>query len=56
VAALARENISVSTAEPFTTSTHQPQAIRLALGSTDLDTLRQTLAIVRRAIDDDAYR
>jgi DNA-binding transcriptional MocR family regulator len=56
VAALAELNISVSTAEPFTTSTHQPQAIRLALGSAGLDTLRQTLAIVRQAIDEVAYR
>ncbi len=55
-AALAQEHISVSTAEPFATSAQVPQAIRLALGSTDLDTLRGTLSTVREAVDDDAYR
>ncbi|WP_086831512.1 PLP-dependent aminotransferase family protein [Streptomyces sp. NRRL B-24572] len=54
-AALARRHISVTTAEPFTTSTHTPQAIRLALGSTDLDTLRSTLRTVRRVAVEDAY-
>ncbi|MFD9096822.1 PLP-dependent aminotransferase family protein [Streptomyces collinus] len=54
-ATLARRHISVSTAEPFTTSTHTPQAIRLALGSTDLDTLRSTLRTVRRVAAEDAY-
>ena len=53
-AALARQNISVATAEPFTTTTHTPQAIRLALGSTDLDSLRSTLRTVRRAVAEDA--
>ncbi|MFJ8013831.1 PLP-dependent aminotransferase family protein [Streptomyces sp. NPDC096339] len=54
-AALARRHISVSTAEPFTTSTHTPQAIRLALGSTDPDSLRSTLRTVRRVAIEDAY-
>ncbi|OQR63079.1 GntR family transcriptional regulator [Streptomyces maremycinicus] len=54
-AALARRHISVATAEPFTTTTHTPQAIRLALGSTDLDSLRSTLRTVRRAAVEDAY-
>lgn len=54
-ATLARQHISVSTAEPYTTSTHPPQAIRLALGSTDLDTLRSTLRTVRRVTVEDAY-
>ncbi|AJF67871.1 PLP-dependent aminotransferase family protein [Streptomyces vietnamensis] len=54
-AALARRHISVTTAEPFTTSTHTPQAIRLALGSTDLDTLRSTLRTVRQVAVEDAY-
>ncbi|MFE7114761.1 PLP-dependent aminotransferase family protein [Streptomyces sp. NPDC057654] len=54
-ATLARRHISVATAEPFTTSTHTPQAIRLALGSTDLDSLRSTLRAVRRAAVEDAY-
>ncbi|GGV80032.1 GntR family transcriptional regulator [Streptomyces gelaticus] len=54
-ATLARQHISVSTAEPFTTSMHTPQAIRLALGSTDLDSLRSTLRTVRRVVVEDAY-
>lgn len=54
-ATLARQHISVSTAEPFTTSMHTPQAIRLALGSTDLDSLRSTLRTVRRVAVEDAY-
>lgn len=54
-ATLARQHISVSTAEPFTTSTHTPQALRLALGSTDPDRLRSTLRTVRRVAIEDAY-
>lgn len=55
-AALARQRISVSTAEPFAITEHVPQAIRLALGSTDLSTLADALTVVRRAIDDDRHR
>ncbi|MGW8760893.1 aminotransferase-like domain-containing protein [Streptomyces sp. NPDC055815] len=54
-ATLARHRISVSTAEPFTTSAHPPQAIRLALGSTDLDSLRSTLSTVRRLAIEDPF-
>ncbi|MFJ7076893.1 PLP-dependent aminotransferase family protein [Streptomyces sp. NPDC098781] len=54
-ASLARQRISVSTAEPFTTSKHTPQALRLALGSTDLDSLQSTLRTVRRVAIEDAY-
>lgn len=54
-ATLARQHISVSTAEPFTTSTHTPQALRLALGSTEPDRLRSTLRTVRRVAVEDAY-
>ncbi|MFB6631019.1 PLP-dependent aminotransferase family protein [Streptomyces sp. NPDC056362] len=54
-AALARQHISVSTAEPYTTTTHTPQALRLALGSTDLDRLRSTLRTVRRIAVEDAH-
>ncbi|MFJ3095454.1 aminotransferase-like domain-containing protein [Streptomyces hydrogenans] len=54
-ATLARRNISVSTAEPFTTSTQTPQALRLALGSTDLDSLRSTLRTVGRVVVEDAH-
>ncbi|MFB7234715.1 PLP-dependent aminotransferase family protein [Streptomyces sp. NPDC056534] len=53
-ATLARQHISVSTAEPYTTSTHTPQALRLALGSTDLDRLRVTLRTVREVVLEDA--
>lgn len=49
--ALMRERISVSTAEPFATSAQIPHAIRLALGSVDLNTLRHALVQVARAID-----
>lgn len=54
-ATLVQDRISVSTAEPFATSAHTPQAIRLALGSTDLHTLRESLTTVRRAVNDDTY-
>lgn len=47
VVALMRENISVCTAEPFATSTHVPHAIRLALGSVDIATLRAALVKVK---------
>jgi DNA-binding transcriptional MocR family regulator len=50
-AALAAERVSVATAEPFATTTHVPHAIRLALGSTDLDVLRDGLGAVKRVID-----
>lgn len=45
--ALLRDHISVSTAEPFSTSKHVPHAIRLALGSVDTATLRTALQVVR---------
>jgi DNA-binding transcriptional MocR family regulator len=54
-ATLARRHIAVTTAEPFTTSTHTPQAIRLALASTDLDILRSTLRTVRQVAVEDAH-
>ena len=53
-ATLARHHISVSTAEPFATTTHTPQAIRLALGSADLNSLPATLRTVAHAINLDA--
>jgi DNA-binding transcriptional MocR family regulator len=52
--ALMRDRISVSTAEPFATSTQVPHAIRLALGSVELGTLRDALQKVKRVIDDQA--
>ncbi|MGR4870177.1 PLP-dependent aminotransferase family protein [Variovorax sp. LARHSF232] len=53
--ALKTEGISVSTAEPFATNAHVPHALRLALGSVELDALRNALEKVRRVIDDQAY-
>jgi len=50
-AALMRDQISVSTAEPFATTGQVPHAIRLALGSVDLASVRAALVQVRRAID-----
>jgi DNA-binding transcriptional MocR family regulator len=52
--ALMRETVSVSTAEAFaTTKTHH--AIRLALGSVDIDVLAQSLDKVKRVIDAYTY-
>ncbi|EOL8944547.1 PLP-dependent aminotransferase family protein [Cronobacter dublinensis] len=44
---LLQKKISISTAAPFSTSPHIPHAIRLALGSLHLDTLRQALETIR---------
>lgn len=49
--ALARENISVSTAEPFAVSAHVPHALRVALGSVDREVLREALVKVRWAVE-----
>ena len=54
--ALTPERVAVSTAEPFATSAHVPHALRLALGSTDVHTLRETLCRVRQVVEEDAYR
>lgn len=54
-AALAREHISVATAEPFAISAPAPQAIRLALGSAELPSLRAALSTVRQIVETDAY-
>ncbi len=53
--ALMRENISVSTAEPFATTKHPPHAIRLALGSVGIDVLSRSLATVKQVIDAQTY-
>ncbi|MDM0001245.1 PLP-dependent aminotransferase family protein [Variovorax sp. J22P240] len=53
--ALLREGISVSTAAPFSTVAQVPHAIRLALGSVDLDKLRQSLQTVARVIGDHTF-
>ncbi|WP_063047555.1 aminotransferase-like domain-containing protein [Nocardia pseudovaccinii] len=55
-AALMREQVLVSTAEPFATSTHVPHALRLALGSTNPDALREALHKVKRVVDAYTYR
>ena len=54
-AALMRETVSVSTAEPFATTNNPPHAIRLALGSVNLDVLAQSLDKVKRVIDAYTY-
>ena len=54
-ALLARKGISVATAEPYATSAPAPQALRLALGSADLDSLRRALDEVREAVEADPY-
>ncbi|POA50817.1 MULTISPECIES: aminotransferase-like domain-containing protein [unclassified Pseudomonas] len=43
VAALARQKVTVTSADPFATTTHTPQALRLALGSISLALLEQAL-------------
>ncbi|MFY2568099.1 hypothetical protein [Achromobacter ruhlandii] len=53
--ALMRERIAVSTAHPFAVS-HVPHAIRLALGSVDLDALRRALEAVARVVADQTDR
>lgn len=52
--ALVSEGISVSTAESFSTTAQVPHALRLALGSVELDTLRDALEKVKRVINDQA--
>lgn len=52
--ALVSHGISVSTAEPFAITRQVPHALRLALGSVELDALREALEKVKRVIDDQA--
>ena len=49
-AALLREKVAVSTAEPFATSAYVPHAIRLALGSAEMGALREALEKVKWVI------
>jgi DNA-binding transcriptional MocR family regulator len=49
-AALMREKVAVSTAEPFAISAHVPHAIRLALGSAEMGPLRVALEKVKWVI------
>jgi DNA-binding transcriptional MocR family regulator len=53
--ALKSHRISVSTAEPFATSAQVPHALRLALGSVELDALRDALEKVKRVINEQPY-
>ena len=48
--ALMREQVSVSPAEPFAISAHVPHAIRLALGSVDMGSLRVALSKVKNVV------
>lgn len=54
-AALMRDGVSVSTAEPFSASQHVPHALRLALGSVGLDSLRSALQTVRRVVAEQSF-
>jgi DNA-binding transcriptional MocR family regulator len=54
-AALLKERISVSTAEPFCTATQVPHALRLALGSVDVGTLENALGRVAEVVGRYAY-
>nr|WP_211247396.1 PLP-dependent aminotransferase family protein [Cryptosporangium arvum] len=53
---LGRARISVTTAEPFSVASPAPRALRLALGSTDLESLRVSLRTVRRVVLEDAFQ
>ena len=53
---LAAQHISVSTAAPFSTTTHVPQAIRLALASAELAQLPAALRTVAEVVEQDRYR
>lgn len=48
--------ISVSTAEPFCVAANVPQALRIALGSVPVDSLRAALLSVREAVEFEQYR
>jgi DNA-binding transcriptional MocR family regulator len=48
---LMKDHVSVSTAEPYGTSSYIPHALRLALGSVEPNVLREALMKVRGAID-----
>jgi DNA-binding transcriptional MocR family regulator len=56
VSTLKAQRIAVSSAEPFATTAQVPHALRIALGSVDLDTLRLALATVRQVVEEDGLR
>ena len=47
---LQRQQVAVTTAEPFATTSQVPHAIRLALGSVDMAVLEDSLEKIRRAV------
>lgn len=53
-AMLLQRGVTVSTAEAFATTTHVPQALRVALGSVPLEDLPRALALVRQAVEQDS--
>ncbi|MGY4712142.1 aminotransferase-like domain-containing protein [Mycolicibacterium sp. CBM1] len=55
-AELLEDGIAVTTARPFATTGHVPHALRLALGSVDIDVLEPALRRVAAMIDDHAHR
>jgi DNA-binding transcriptional MocR family regulator len=48
---LQREQVSVSTAEPFAVSAYVPHALRLALGSVEIPALHEALLKVRKVVE-----
>ncbi|WP_027854056.1 PLP-dependent aminotransferase family protein [Marinobacterium litorale] len=47
--------ISVSTAQPFATTSHTPQALRIALGSVKMSQLSDALIVIRDQVEADVY-
>ncbi|MFU0446744.1 PLP-dependent aminotransferase family protein [Pseudocitrobacter faecalis] len=54
--ALINCNISISTAEPFSTSRFVPQALRIALGSVSIENLQKALLKIRETVEYERYR
>lgn len=51
VAALAQKGVMVTSADPFATTAHVPQALRVAMGSVSLASLKQALLTVREVVE-----
>ncbi len=56
VADLLEHRIAATTAEPFATTGHTPRALRLALGSVEVNRLGGALRTVAEVVDDHTYR
>ncbi|AQT79810.1 GntR family transcriptional regulator [Mycolicibacterium litorale] len=56
VADLLRDRIAVSSAKPFATTAHTPQALRLALASADVDDLDYAVRRIVEIVDDHSHR